>query len=355
VAAGEPLPCTQAELAIHGHAFEVRVYAEDPARDFLPVTGRLAYLEPPEESAHVRVDTGVVQGDEIGIHYDPMIAKLVAFDETRERALARLQKALTEYRIGGLTTNLAFLHSLVSVPAFGEGEVHTAFIEEHRAAIFHERDEDVAAHLPLAALFLLLERDRVRRAQAGASLDPHSPWHLASAWRIGEPRRHRLELLLDGTRHRLDLEEVGEGSARRYVLRQGERSAMLLGHLEGSTLHATVDGHRRRVTVVPNAGQFTLFDAGGMAEFALASPDFGAEDEGAAAAGFSAPMNGAVVALLVEPGQDVEKGDTLMVMEAMKMEHAIRAPAAGRVTEFFFKAGELVDGGAQLLAFEVAP
>jgi 3-methylcrotonyl-CoA carboxylase alpha subunit len=354
VASGEPLPCAQSDLVIHGHAFEVRVYAEDPARDFLPVTGRLAYLEPPEESAYVRVDTGVVQGDEIGIHYDPMIAKLIAFDETRERALSRLQKALTEYRIGGLTTNLAFLHSLVSVPAFRAAGVHTSFIEEHRAEIFHAREEDIAAHLPLAALFLLLERERAGRALAEGSLDPHSPWHLASAWRMGEPRRHRLELLLDGVRHRLELEESGEASARRYVLRQGERSTMLLGHLDGNTLHATIDGHRRRVTVVPGGAGFTLFDAGGMAEFAPALPDFGAEDTGAGAAGFSAPMNGAVVALLVEAGPDVEKGDTLMVMEAMKMEHAIRAPAAGCVTEFFYKAGDLVDGGAQLLAFEAA-
>jgi 3-methylcrotonyl-CoA carboxylase alpha subunit len=204
-------------------------------------------------------------------------------------------------------------------------------------------------------LYLLLDRERQSRVAARASLDPHSPWHRANGWRLGEPRRHRLDIVLDGATHRTEIEEIGEGSARRFLMVRGERRLMLGGRLDGSELHASVDGHRRRVTVVPSAGSHTLFDEGHMAEFALAAPDLGEQEDAVHAGGFAAPMNGAVVALLVDPGKPVEKGDTLLVMEAMKMEHAIRAPSAGRVTEFFFKPGDLVDGGAQLLAFEAAP
>ena len=354
VAAGERLPLGQSEIGIHGHAFEARVYAEDPARDFLPVTGRLQHLEPPEESPNVRVDTGVVQGDEIGIHYDPMIAKLVVWDESRERALARLRKALADYRIGGLTTNLPFLHGLASVPAFAAGEVHTGFIAEHHAAIFHERSADLAARLPVAALLLLLDRERAARRSERPGDDPHSPWRLPSGWRSGEPRRHRLAIALDGLTHIVTLEEIGEGSARRWLMPLGELTLALAGTLEGETLRASIDGHTRRLAVAQEGVRYTVFDAEAIFECALAAPDFG-EDRGPdASQAFAAPMNGAVVAWLVDPGQPVARGDTLMVIEAMKMEHAIRAPGPGSVREFFFRPGDLVGGGARLLDFEAA-
>jgi 3-methylcrotonyl-CoA carboxylase alpha subunit len=352
VAAGEPLPRRQEELEISGHALEVRIYAEDPHHDFLPVTGRLAYLQPPLESANVRVDTGVVQGDEVSIHYDPMIAKLIVWDETRARAVARLKRALTEYRIGGLTTNVAFLHNLVAHPAFAAEQVHTGFIAEHAHGIFRDAGEACARHLPLAALYLLLSRERQIAGRALLSADSFSPWHLGNAWRLGEPRIHRLEVLINGELHRVTLEEIGEGNARRYVMQRDGHRLMLSGRLDGNELVANVEAHMERVTVVPHDRVFTLFDAQGATEFALAEPDFGEEVEHAGAQAFAAPMNGSVVALLVDPGQPVARGDALLIMEAMKMEHVIRAPAAGRVSEFFFRAGDLVDGGAQLLSFE---
>ncbi len=354
VAAGEPLPRTQEELSIHGHAIEVRVYAEDPARDFLPVTGTLEFLEPPAEGLHVRVDTGVVQGDSIGIHYDPMIAKLIVWDESRPRALARLKAALADYRIAGLTTNLRFLQSLVSVPAFAEELVHTGFIEEHSEQIFHPRTADADTWLPLAAIALLLDRERRLAAQGGVRQDTHSPWQIPNAWRQGAPRRQRLEIMLDADRHDVYLEESAEGGVRRWLLTQGGRRVVLNGHLEGNTLHAATDGHWRRLRMAQAGEGLSLFLDGAVVGCALARPDWGDAGDDDAAQGFAAPMNGAVVAHLVDAGQTVAKGDALMVMEAMKMEHAIRAPVAGRVTEFFYQPGELVAGGARLLAFESA-
>ncbi len=138
VAAGEHLPMTQEQLCITGHAFEARIYAEDPDNDFLPVTGTLSYLQTPKENVHVRVDTGVVQGDEVSVHYDPMIAKLIVWDKNRNRALARLARALTEYRISGITTNINFLYNLATCAPFIEADLDTGFIEKHEKVIFKE-------------------------------------------------------------------------------------------------------------------------------------------------------------------------------------------------------------------------
>ena len=150
----------------------------------------------------------------------------------------------------------------------------------------------------------------------------------------------------------VEIEELGEGPARRFVLQLPERRVMLGGQLRGTELEANIDGHRSRVTVVAHDAVFSLFDAAGVTEFALQSADFGVELDNAGANAFVAPMNGSVVSVLVEPDQRVAKGDALLIMEEMKMEHSIRAPTAGRVTELFYAAGDLVDGGAPLLAFE---
>ena len=185
VAADENLPLSQEQLVLRGHAFEARIYAEDPDNDFLPVTGTLAYLRPPAESPHVRVDTGVQQGDEISVYYDPMIAKLIVWDESRERALQRLATALMDYRIGGTVTNLDFLYNLATAGPFQRAELDTGFIERHGALIFHEQEQDLQRELPLAALALLLYRQQ--QAAPGRSSDPWSPWNSGNAWRLNEP------------------------------------------------------------------------------------------------------------------------------------------------------------------------
>ena len=206
--------------------------------------------------------------------------------------------------------------------------------------------------LPLAVLYLLLRREQQTAERARQSTDPFSPWHLANGWRSGERRLHRLRIALAGATRQVEIEELGEGPARRFVLQLPERRVMLGGQLRGTELEANIDGHRSRVTVVAHDAVFSLFDAAGVTEFALQSADFGVELDNAGANAFVAPMNGSVVSVLVEPDQRVAKGDALLIMEAMKMEHSIRAPTAGRVTELFYAAGDLVDGGAPLLAFE---
>ena len=345
VACGEPLPLSQEQVQIRGHAFEARVYAEDPDNDFLPVTGTLDFLSPPEESRHVRVDTGVCQGDEISVYYDPMIAKLIVWDESRSRALQRLANALSEYRIGGTVTNLDFLYNLATCRPFVEAQLDTRFIETHADLIFHELGKDVERDLPLAALALLLYR---RKHQTAAPPhDPWSPWQANDAWRLNEPHIHRLHVHCHHEDHCVEIEERGT----QYVVRTAVLETQLEGTLAGDTLHFESNGHRRRGTLARAHDSFTLFLAEGACHFREVPVDTGEADDDSADAGLRAPMNGTIVTLLAEVGDAVDTNTPLLVMEAMKMEHTIRAPGPGIVQAFYYQSGDLVAGGAPLVDF----
>ncbi len=352
VAAGDPLPLEQGQLQINGHAFEARIYAEDPERDFLPVTGTLSYLRAPAESRHVRIDTGVRQGDEVSPFYDPMIAKLVVWDEDRKSALKRLRNALADYRISGMTTNVDFLYNLASCAPFQRAELDTGFIERHRREIFHQQPDDLERALPLAALYLVLARSEAARRASHDNRDPWSPWHLASGWRLNEPHLHHFQLVVQEQQLAIAVEQQGIGAARRYVIRHGDREICARGELDGQQLSADVEGHRLQATVAEHDGRYSLYCGDCAVQFSLLKPDLGETDQGPDANSLLAPMNGTVVAVLVEAGSRVTAGDPLLIMEAMKMEHSIRAPADGVVSRFYYQAGELVDGGCQLLEFD---
>ncbi|MYM62428.1 acetyl/propionyl/methylcrotonyl-CoA carboxylase subunit alpha [Pseudomaricurvus sp. HS19] len=354
VAYGETLPLTQEQVQIKGHAFEARIYAEDPANDFLPVTGTLSFLEPPEESRHVRVDTGVLQGDEVSVFYDPMIAKLIVWDEDRDAALRRLGKALSEYRISGMTTNVDFLYNLATCEPFKAAELDTGFIGKHHDKIFHDGEQDVAAGATLAALYLVLRRAADARHGSAAAHDPYSPWNQSNAWRLNEPHVHLFELELQGQHFPVVVEQLGQGSGISYNITVAGKTVRAQGKLAGSDLYADIDGYRSRATVAEHDGVYSLYTQESAQQFSQVTADLGAEDAGSGDAALCAPMNGTIVTLLVEPGSEVKKDAALLVMEAMKMEHTIRAPADGTVKAFYYAAGELVEGGADLLDFEPA-
>lgn len=350
VAGGEVLPCTQDDLSITGHAFEARIYAEDPNNDFLPATGHLDFLQPPHESENVRVDTGVRQGDDVSVYYDPMIAKLIVWDEDRNKALKRLTKALSEYRINGVTTNIEFLYNLANSKAFKQADLDTGFIDKHRQEIFKDSEQDTEAQLPLAALCLILTQ---KQQDTGyCAKDPHSPWQSSSAWRANETHIQSLDLQIHDERHTVKVQQMGLGQGKYFLINTDKRQVECQGQLEGNHLIATVDGHRITALVNQADDHHSLYTQQSAIHFTRLAPDLGLDEEDSHDAGFTAPMNGTVVALLIEPGQMVEKDQPLMVMEAMKMEHSLNAPAAGKVTEFFYQAGDLVDGGAELLSFE---
>ena len=342
VAAGERLPLQQDDIRITGHAFEARVYAEDPDNDFLPVTGTLHYLEPPEESQHVRVDTGVRQGDEISVYYDPMIAKLIVWDESRERALDRLATALSDYRIGGTVTNLDFLYNLATTEAFVQADLDTGFIEKHAESIFHSRAQDIEQDLPIAAIALLLHKQQARSV---ATSDPFSPWQYPTGWRLNEPNLHKLTLHLHQQDHEISVEQCSEG----YRVSANNKTVLISGELDEDQLRFDLLGHRQRAVLATTDDGFTLYLPNGACHFHEVPPDTGENSAAQGAGSLTAPMNGTIVTLLVEAGSEVEADTALLVMEAMKMEHTIRAPVAGTVDSFYFQPGELVDGGAELL------
>src|SRR5215211_7914355 len=184
VAAGERLPLSQEQLTIRGHALEGRIYAEDPTKGFLPSTGRLIHLAPPPETLHVRVDSGVEEGDEITPYYDPMIAKLIVWDEDRERACARMLRALAQFRVVGVANNVAFLSRLVACPAFTSADLDTGLIERERAFLFPEQEEASSEVFALAALAELLREAQEAGGEAASWEDPHSPWAKRDGWRL---------------------------------------------------------------------------------------------------------------------------------------------------------------------------
>ncbi len=349
VAAGETLPKAQNELSLSGHAFEARIYAEDPDNDFLPVTGQLAYLRIPEQSEFVRVDTGVVQGDEVSVYYDPMIAKLVTWDESREKALQRLVKALKQYRIAGMKTNIEFLANLAGSEPFRKADLDTGFIEKNSALIFREKECNIDQVLPLAALYLSLRAQQQLEQARSNSTDANSPWFDSRRWRHHRSAEMEYHISLGGNEHVVAITSHGEAGFKVVV---NDSSFNVSGYLQDDCLHASVNGRKVKLFVAQHTDEISMFLEEGVTSFSLVPPDLGVGEDSAAGSGLRAPMNGTMISLLVDEGSRVNTGDSLLVMEAMKMEHTIRAPSAGTVKQFYFKAGELVDGGAELLEFE---
>lgn len=268
VAAGEPLPATQEQLALRGHALEARLYAEDPDKGFLPATGRLNRLRFPEESAHVRVDAGVRQGDVITMHYDPMMAKLIVWDEDRARCLQRMSDALHQTEVDGVATNIDFLAAVVAHPAFRAADIDTGFIERHRAELLPDGGGD-GGQPPLG------------KQKPVALPAPASPWEATDNWWLNLPEGARLSLS----------DETGGPAAA--ASRAAERQ--------------------------PGATRLL------------------------------APMPGRIIEITAAAGQQVEEGDTLLILEAMKMEHAVAAPCAGVLEAHRYAVGDIVAEQAELL------
>jgi len=349
VAAGEPLPVRQDDLAIDGHAVEARLYAENPARQFLPSTGRLAHLAFPADGPHLRIDTGVREGDEVTIHYDPMIAKVIAWDRDRTAALRRLVAGLEATRVAGVTTNLAFLAAVASHPAFVAGDVDTAFIDRHRDDLIPAARPAPDTALALACLDELLRRAEARRAEADRSADPHSPWARVDGWRAFGERRDALHLIDGERRVAVDVDYLARGwrlgLPEGAIQAQGERQA-------DGTLVAVLDGLRLSGAVVRQGDVSIVLTGGGTWRLERHDPMALADVDTDVAGNVAAPLPGKVVQVLVAPGAAVKKGQPLLVLEAMKMEHTIQAPADGEVERVDCAAGEQVDEGAELIVFK---
>ncbi|UUW72887.1 acetyl/propionyl/methylcrotonyl-CoA carboxylase subunit alpha [Pseudomonas oryzihabitans] len=325
VAAGEALPLTQAQVPLHGHAIEVRLYAEDTDQGFLPASGTLQLYREPTAGPGRRVDSGVEEGDEVSPFYDPMLAKLIGWGDSREQARQRLLAMLDETAVGGFATNLAFLQRLLAHPAFAAAELDTGFIERHRDALLPAPGELPEAFWTLAAQAWL--------ATLPATADPTSPWASRQGWRLGGPPLVSLRLACRG--------EV------RLVTLPGSSAV----ELSGDRLHWHADDIRQSARLY-RRGQVLFLEWQDRFEAVIWADPLAEVARRADAGGLTAPMNASVVAVSVAVGDSVDAGTPLVVLEAMKMEHSIRAPRAGVVTALFCSPGELVAEGTALVELE---
>ena len=349
IAAGERIPIAQKDLRIGGHAIEARVYAEDPLRDFVPASGRIVHLRLPAESENVRVDTGVRSGDEITVYYDPMIAKLIVLDGDRPAALERMRKALGEFEVAGLATNLGFLHRLVQDSDFAGADFDTGLIERHRSELLAPRAPADKDALTLATLAVLSQLDAGLRGEARRQGDPFSPWSLADGWRANRDSGHLLVFHEGEHRHAVLARRLGEGfelefaDGRRRVRNYRRDDCRLTAQLEDATVEGSVVRLGSRIEVfLPGRHHILEMHDPLREELSVESR----------AGDLEAPMPGKIIAIFVATGDGVEKDAPLLILEAMKMEHTIRAPARGRIAQIHCKVGEQVDEGAELIDFE---
>ena len=349
IAAGEPLPFDQAELRIDGHAVEARLYAEDPANDFLPTTGRLTSLSLADDRPGLRVDSGVVEGDEISPHYDPMIAKVIAHGADRDEALARLATALADSRLTGLNSNLGYLEAALRHRDFRAGALDTGFLARHADSLLGEAGPSREERLALGALAEQLLRARQAAERAALTEDPHSPWADARGWRLNGGTRRLIRFRQGSETEEIELHYHPDGYAVRVGARTIEASARDLG--DGAVL-VGLDGVWHRVHVVWQGARLTLSGFGWSQRLELVDPLGGHGEDSGGAGHLSAPMPGRVTQVAVSLGEAVEPGQLLLVLEAMKMEHSIKAPMAGVVAVLQVAEGDQVEEGMELVAVE---
>lgn len=330
VAQGQPLPLAQEEVPLHGHAMEVRLYAEDPEQDFLPMAGTLELYREPPTSATQRVDSGVREGDIISPFYDPMVTKLIAWGETREQARRRLLAMLDNTHIAGIATNIPFLKRTLIHPAFAAGQVHTGFIEEHQQQLLGVESEltDTFWQLAGAAWLHSLPHD-------ASATDPYSPWANTQGWRNGAAPSSQLRFELKNAIHTVTV------SAEALANTVWQNHELSYQH----------HGKRQQLSAIRQHGHLHLQWGHELYTLALADPIAHARADDTQG-GLTAPMNGSIVNVAVNIGQTVAAGDLLVVVEAMKMEHSIRAPYAGTVSAISARAGDLVSEGAVLVELE---
>ena len=356
VAAGERLPISQPEITHNGHSIELRIYAEDAENDFMPSTGRIDYLKEPLSDSNVRlacvrVDSGVTQGDTISEYYDPMISKLIVWGQTRDIALKQLKQALTHYHVRGVTTNIGYLHSIISQSAFANIELDTGFLVTHQQGISAQQSVSDSIWLTLAAV----ARWNQLTLKSGDSALP-SP--TKQGFRLSVEDVYRFNFTDANTNHQIRLQqssqETGSQHLNHFTVRCGEELHQVILLESGSQFIVDIDNVRYTFNALNDEQKTTVFYLGQQRTFAH-QPSFespkGKDDELSP----TAPLNGVISAVMVNKGDEVAAGDPLLVLEAMKMEYTITAPVAATVDEVFYQHGDQVQHGSILLHLISAP
>ena len=341
VASGEPLPLAQDQLKINGHAIEARICAENPDNNFLPTTGTLHVYDKPVctafERGTVRIDDGVRQGDTISPFYDSMVAKLIVHGQTREEALARMDEALAQTRIVGLSTNVQFLRYVVRSPSFAQANLDTALIPREEAVLFKQEPVGLAMAAASAIAQTLLDE------KAGEGTDPFS---CRDGWQTHGVTQRPFAFDFKGEPAKATLTYGHDGALQLAV---GDVSGPLVFAKNAQGIDIQFAGQRLTATVYSQGEVDHVFTARGATQITAIDLLAHAGESHAEGGRLSAPMPGKILSFSVKAGDTVKKGQPLAVMEAMKMEHTIAAPADGVVEELLYAPGDQVTEGSELL------
>lgn len=346
VAAGEHLPISQSEITHNGHSIELRIYAEDADNDFMPSTGRIDYLKEPLSDSNVRlacvrVDSGVTHGDTISEYYDPMISKLIVWGQTRDIALKQLKQALTQYHVRGVTTNIGYLHSIISQLAFAEIELDTDFLVKHQQGISEQQNVSDSIWLTLAAVARW--NDLISKSDSSTLPAPTT-----QGFRLSVNNVYRFNFTDVNANHQVRLQQSSQDTGAHFTVRCGEELHQITLLESDNPFIVDIDSVRYTFNALNDEQKTTVFYLGQQRTFAH-QPSFespkGKDDELSP----TAPLNGVISAVMVNKGDKVAVGDPLLVLEAMKMEYTITAPVAAKVDELFYQHGDQVQHGSILL------
>tara|TARA_B110000503_G_scaffold48725_1_gene79176 strand:+ start:252 stop:2264 length:2013 start_codon:yes stop_codon:yes gene_type:complete len=347
VAAGEPLPKSQDQLQLNGHAIEARICAENPNQDFLPATGPLWHFSGPEAShfcftaGGVRLDTGVTQGDVVSPFYDSMLAKLIVWGADRDEALAKLDKALSEMQVVGVANNVAFLRDVVQSASFSQGDLDTDLIARERDNLF--KTQTLSEDLAVAGVMGMVLRQEVDAMGS-------NPWQAVDGWQVvgAPPRPFQLQGAWGDEVRALDV--VLYSTPQRVRIADTDHAFEWRAHPRGVSV--CLNGVWTDLSVVASAGQYHVFSRAGHAVLQRVDPLAGSAQAADALGGLNTPMPGKLIRMDVAVGDTVAKGQVLAVMEAMKMEHSIASPRDGVVSEVFYAVGDQVAEGQALLTLQ---
>ena len=346
VAAGERLPLRQEDIRAQGHAMELRLYAEDPARDFAPSIGTLEVFRLSDQG--LRIDSGFVAGDRISIHYDAMVAKMIAHAPSRAEAIARLRAGLAHSDIIGVAHNLDMLDRILAHPDFASGTIDTGFIGRNAETLLTPKLKPSPQVLALAALGVLTLEEEAARAHAAASADPHSPWHATDHWWVNTRPTRVFEFHHEDETYAVTLAPAADGWR---ISAGGAAITARHAKLEAGSVHALLDGMRLSASIHRGGETISLRHAGQSWRFVLPDPIARAGEEEGGDDRLIAPLPGQVTQLLVTENQNVARGDVLVILEAMKTVFRLTAPRDGRIATISCRVGETVREGQILLQF----
>ena len=369
IAAGEKLPLTQHEVHQTGHAIEARIYAENPKTGFLPSIGTLHRLAFPDifhkvkkiednnsqSWSSIRIDSGVEQGGEISIHYDPLIVKLVVHADSRKQAIRTMQNTLAQSGVLGVETNLGFLQNIMQHPDFEAAKTDTLFVDSNLESLLEENHNSVDWVCWGTAIACLLEDYAESETKAQESMEPCSPWNSLNNWRTGPPEPHRVQLRnQQGTETEVTI--IKENNSFRILNENAQISVTVSAHedlLDLTWQSSGLEENGHHLLVLSHESQLLAVHQDGRKLFTRLDPLAYEQSEEVSDFRLSAPMPGNVIRVLVKAGDEVSSGQPLLVMEAMKMEHTIVAPANGIVEEVLFQPGDLVQNDAKLVDFSL--